>query len=170
MQAREVAAVVPTQMICLEAVSLAYPYLFTRLRHSCVFAEVDAGGQMEMPCAWPAGPPQSHKCLPCSTVPLLPGIIRKDLGSLPVRLLRDKAPRVCMHSSSNSHIYCRTLLENKHVHGSRSNPLASCIQCMFRLILLLPSLLESTYPSFPGAVHPIIYSAAVHAMSLSFFI
>lgn len=170
MQAREVAAVVPTRMIRIEAVSLAYPSLLTWLRHSCVFAEVDAGGQMEMPCAWPAGLPQSYKRLPRSTVPLLTEIIRRDLGSPPVRLLQDKVPRMCVHSSSTSHIYCRTSLGNKHVHGSRSNPLASFIQCMFRLILLFPSLLESTYPSFPGAVHPIIYSAAVHAMSLSFFI
>ena len=83
---------IPTQKIYVEAVSLAYSYLFTQMQHSCVFAEVDAVGQMEMPCAWLAGPPQSHKCLPCSTVPLLTGIMRKELGSPLVHLLQDKAP------------------------------------------------------------------------------
>lgn len=55
------------------------------------FAEVDAVGQVEMPCAWPAGPLQSHTCLPFSKVPLLTWIIRKKVDSSPSYLLQDKA-------------------------------------------------------------------------------
>lgn len=105
---REVAAVVPTQKICLGAVSLAYLYLFTWMQPSCIFAEMDAVGQVEMPCEWPAGPPQSHTCLPCCTVPLLTWIIRKKLDFSPVHLLQDKALLVC----ACTHLSAPTFLQN----------------------------------------------------------
>lgn len=163
---REVAAVVLTQKIYLEAVSLAYPYLFTWMQPSCMFADVDAVGQVEMPCAWPAGQPQSHTCLLCYTVPLLTWIFRKWILHLFI-CCRIKLSYMCMYPSFSPHLPAEHHF--KHVNGSRSNPPASCVQCIFPLILLLPSLLDSTYPNFPRAVYPIIYSAAVHAMSLFFF-
>lgn len=48
MQAIQVIAVVPTQKAYTEAVSLAYPHLFTWMQHSCVFAKVDAMSQLGM--------------------------------------------------------------------------------------------------------------------------
>lgn len=121
---REVAAVVPTQKIYLEAVSLAYPYLLTWMQPSCILAEGDAVGQVKMPCAWPSGPPQSHTCLPCSTVTLLTWIIRKWILHLFI-CCRIKPSYMCINSSFNPHLPAEHHF--KHMDGSRSNPPASCV-------------------------------------------